>query len=123
MILPTNIVNQFSDSRKTCLLLICKFFSKYGNITIVLENDGRYCLTEKFIYDEMAYMTCMKSAKELYGEPLRRMEILSGEEYDLLFEKLLKVADECHKIITEVSKSIYYHFTRAICFISITVND
>lgn len=68
----------------------------------ISENDRRCCLTEKFIYDEKAYVTCLKSAKELYGEPLRRMEIFSTEEYNLVFEKLLKVADECHQIITEV---------------------
>lgn len=68
-----------------------------------LENDGRYCLTEKFIYDEIAYITCLKSAKELYGEPLRRMDILSIEEYDLIFEKLLKIAEKCSEIVKEVS--------------------
>jgi len=52
----------------------------------------------------MAYVTCLRSAKELYGEPLRRMDILSIEEYDLIFEKLLKVADECYRIINEVSE-------------------
>lgn len=69
----------------------------------ISESDRRYCLLEKFIYDEKAYVTCLNSAKELYGEPLRRMEIFSVEEYNLIFEKLLKVADECHKIIIEVS--------------------
>jgi len=68
----------------------------------ILENDGRYCLTEKFIYDEMLYVTCLKSAKELYGEPLRRMDILSIEEYDLVFDKLIIVAEECCRIINEV---------------------
>lgn len=91
---------------------------------IVLEDDGRYCLIEKFIYDEMAYVTCLKSAKELYGEPLRRMEVLSGAEYDLIFEKLLKVAHECHQIITEVSVSIYFHNTHETqYFISVIVID
>lgn len=74
----------------------------------VSENDRRYCLTEKFTYDEKAYVTCLKSAKELYGEPLRRMEILSTEEYNLIFEKLLKVADECHQVIIEVSVYCYF---------------
>lgn len=68
----------------------------------ILENDGRYCITEKFIYDETSYITCLKSAKELYGEPLRRMNILSVDEYDLVFEKLLKVADECCRVVSEV---------------------
>lgn len=71
-------------------------------IMFISENDRRYCLTEKFIYDENSYVTCLKSAKELYGEPLRRMEFFSSEECNLIFEKLLIVADECHKIITEV---------------------
>lgn len=85
----------------------------YGNInnvhpgyfiasTFIIENDGRYCLTEKYVYDEMLYVTRLKSAKELYGEPLRRMDILSVEEYDLIFDKLLKVADECCRVINEV---------------------
>jgi len=51
----------------------------------------------------VAYITCLKSAKELYGEPLRRMDILSIEEYDLIFEKLLKIADKCSQVIKEVS--------------------
>lgn len=51
----------------------------------------------------MSYVTSLKSVKELYGEPLRRMDILSIEEYNLLFEKLLKVADECYQVIKEVS--------------------
>lgn len=79
-------------------------------IIFVLENDGRYCHTEKFIYDEMVYVTCLRSAKELYGEPLRRMDILSIEEYDLMFEKLLKIADKCYLVIKEVSYFI-------ICYI------
>lgn len=52
----------------------------------------------------MAYVTCLKSAKELYGEPLRRMDILSIEEYDLIFDKLLKIADVCSQVIKEVSQ-------------------
>lgn len=56
----------------------------------------------------MAYVTCLKSAKELYGEPLRRMDIFSIEEYDLIFEKLLKVADVCSQVIEEVSKIILF---------------
>lgn len=72
----------------------------------VTEDDKRYCLTEKFIYDEMAYVTCLKSAKEFYGEPLRRMQILSIEEYDLVFEKLLEVADVCYEVIKNVSKQL-----------------
>lgn len=51
----------------------------------------------------MAYITCLKSGKELYGEPLRRMDIFSTEEYDLIFEKLLNVADVCFQVINEVS--------------------
>lgn len=73
-------------------------------IMLILENDGRYCLSEKFVHEEMAYVTCLKSAKELYGEPLRRMDILSLEEYDLVFEMLLKVADECYRTNLKVSK-------------------
>jgi len=55
----------------------------------------------------MAYITCLKSAKELYGEPLRRMDILSAEEYDLIFDKLLKVADKCSQVVKEVSQFSY----------------
>lgn len=51
----------------------------------------------------MVYITRLKSAKEFYGEPLRRIEILSIEEYGLIFEKLLKVADVCYDVIKEVS--------------------
>jgi len=78
------------------------FLTRFVFLMFILENDGRYCLTEKFIYDEMLYVTCLKSAKELYGEPLRRMDILSIEEYDLIFDKLIKVAEECYRIINEV---------------------
>lgn len=81
------------------LIVVCVIF--------VLEDDGRYCLTEKFIYDEVAYITCLKSAKEIYGEPLRRMDILSVEEYDLVFETLLKVADKCSQVVKEVSQFSY----------------
>jgi hypothetical protein len=31
------------------------------------------------------------------------MDILSIEEYDLIFEKLLKIAEKCSEIVKEVS--------------------
>lgn len=70
----------------------------------ISENDKRYCLTEKFIHEESTYVTCLKSAKELYGDPLGKMDIFSVEEYDLVFEKLSNVANECFKVVNEVSK-------------------
>lgn len=79
-------------------------YIKYFFCMIVSENDRRYLLTEKFVHDELMYVTCLKSAKELYGEPLRRMEIFSVEEYDLMFDKLSKLADECYQLVKEVSK-------------------
>lgn len=85
-------------------VILNRLVSKLTKIMLISENDGRYCVSEKFVHDETAYITCLKSAKEFYGEPLRRMDILSLEEYDLLFEHLLKVADECYQINLKVSR-------------------
>ncbi|KAI5753651.1 hypothetical protein M8J77_002132 [Diaphorina citri] len=67
------------------------------------DHDPCFKDTELFLYREVAYITNLQSATELYGIPLRRLDYISDLEYEILFVPLHHLAEMCSGVTQQVS--------------------
>jgi hypothetical protein len=67
------------------------------------ESDVRFRLTEILLNEELEYSALLRSAAELYGDPLRKLCSLSVDEHLLLFGGLASLADISRQQCTQVN--------------------
>ncbi|XP_075210364.1 uncharacterized protein LOC142317703 [Lycorma delicatula] len=66
------------------------------------ETDRFYRETESFILDELEYVIALRSAGELFGSPLSRMQCFELEDHQYIFDSITDLANTCQDLAEQM---------------------